>query len=229
VFSQSSTFLEQVSVGDIIVSGTTPKAPHGFLRKVVSKSQEENKIIIQTTQAKLTEAIQQGSVLVSRSLTPADTTSFTIEKGLIVHQVPDDGFNLTINTILFDGDGNRNTTNDQIRASGSISFNLTFNFEYAIKNHNVESLVFKVSAIESKSLTVSTEVQFLNASKKFPIARWKFKPIVIFIGYVPIVITPTITLYLGLDGNLSLSMEAGYDARNSYGGFILSKWAMEQN
>jgi hypothetical protein len=70
--SETTPTLESLSPGDVIVSGVSNTTPNGLLRKVTNVSKVGNQVLVQTTQATLEDAIQQGTVEVSQALTPRD-------------------------------------------------------------------------------------------------------------------------------------------------------------
>src|SRR3989344_9341830 len=73
-FSETTEQLESLSVGDVIVSDVNGIAPNGFLRKVTNISTDSG-LVLETTQATLEEAIEKGSVEISKDLTPEDIKS----------------------------------------------------------------------------------------------------------------------------------------------------------
>jgi len=58
-FSESAP-MEDVEVGDIVVTGVSEKAPAGFLREVTGRREEGGQIILETRPGTLSEAIDKG-------------------------------------------------------------------------------------------------------------------------------------------------------------------------
>jgi hypothetical protein len=53
------SMITRLKAGDIIVSGTHRKLPTGFLRRVESVDHSDDLVIVRTTNAKLSDAIEQ--------------------------------------------------------------------------------------------------------------------------------------------------------------------------
>jgi len=80
VFEKTTSQLEELTSGDILVMGVTDQTPYGLLRKVTNITKggkDGNQVIIETEFASLEEAIEQGSFEFDITLEPED-----IEKGI---------------------------------------------------------------------------------------------------------------------------------------------------
>jgi len=65
VFDKSTTQLEELSPGDVIVMGVTENTPEGLLRKVTNITKggkNGSQVIVETEFASLEEAIEQGEL-----------------------------------------------------------------------------------------------------------------------------------------------------------------------
>src|SRR4029079_10856097 len=73
-FSGSSTVLAGLKVGDVLVGEPVGAAPNGYLRKVTSitKAKKTGVITLETTQARLDEAITEGTLDATGDLRPED-------------------------------------------------------------------------------------------------------------------------------------------------------------
>ncbi|OLV16605.1 hypothetical protein [Deinococcus marmoris] len=61
-FSKSSPILAKLKSGDVLVSEPSNAAPSGYLRKVQAVRQENSEVVLDTTQARLDEAITEGEL-----------------------------------------------------------------------------------------------------------------------------------------------------------------------
>ena len=61
-FTTSTPILDKLAVGDVFVGEPSSAAPAGYLRKVNKISKEGAEVILETSQAKLTDAIHQGTL-----------------------------------------------------------------------------------------------------------------------------------------------------------------------
>lgn len=217
-FDQSTPQLESLSSGDVIVAGITNFTPDGALRKVTGVSEIGNETVVYTTQATLVDAIEKGTIELTKTLTPNDISSASALKSsvtLIVKklQTPEtqapDGFYVDMkDVVLYDEDGNLGTTDDQIKANGSISINPSFNFNVEIEDFQLKQLSFINTTTESARLELKAEIEILDIHKKEEFVLYKFKPIIIWIGNVPVWITPVLTVSVGLDGDVSSGITA---------------------
>ncbi|MBI4689285.1 MAG: hypothetical protein HY754_03315 [Nitrospirae bacterium] len=71
-FSENTTQLQSLKSGDVIAVNVTSLTPYGLLRKVTSVSTSGNQVTVQTTQATITDAIQKGTIQLSKTLTQSD-------------------------------------------------------------------------------------------------------------------------------------------------------------
>jgi len=81
-FSETSAALQEVAPGDVIAGGVSAEAPYGFLRAVTSITTQGDQVIVETQPATIEDAIQQGTLTLSRQLTPADLESMTALPGV---------------------------------------------------------------------------------------------------------------------------------------------------
>ena len=215
-FDSAAPDVENIQIGDVLAIGVNELTPNGLLRTVTSISQNGGQITFQTQQATLEDAIQDGEFRVSMPLTPSDLESASaLVKGLSIQQIEKaatgDGFNFIVNmnnVILYDVDGNELTTGDQIIANGKISFNLDFDFYVKIDSLQLKGLSFSTTVTDRVEIdiTASTGIEFI-AEKE--LARYIFTPITIFVGPVPIIITPILVLVVGFDGSITVGLTTG--------------------
>jgi formylglycine-generating enzyme required for sulfatase activity len=212
-FSEISPTLEEVEVGDVIVGGISYATPSGLLRKVASIAQEGKQVIISTESASINEAIQQGSIHIAQTLDPDSIQSLEQNPGVDIVNSPDNPqgtFNIEINdVVLFDEDGSDQTTNDRVKANGSITLNPNFSFDMDIKWDGIEQMQLYFYGIETASLTIESEVEVSTPLIRIPIKQYYLKPITFSIGYVPIVIVPVLSFNVGVDGTLSIGVTSG--------------------
>jgi hypothetical protein len=125
-FSQVTPALEALAEGDVIAGGVTPHTPDGFLRKVTAVSAGGDRVVVQTVQTTLEEAIERGRIEGGQTLTPQDVREASQGAGVRLKSVSrgtDMGvFEIEVNHVLSDEDGDPQTTSDQVRAVGTISF-----------------------------------------------------------------------------------------------------------
>lgn len=214
VFTEESEVVQAFSVGDVLVSDSSEMAQEGFLRKVTRISRENGQVVVETSSAKLEEAIESGNVEVSHTLTATDIQTEPSQLSrhgnkVLLAPMPD-GLEITINeVVLADEDGDYSTTYDQVVANGSILLDPSFDFRLAIEDHTLEELVFLNETTEQVELEISSTLAVDDLHVSRQIANYHFSPITVWVGWLPVVITPVMSVSVGLDGSASVDVHAG--------------------
>jgi hypothetical protein len=213
-FSGSTAQLEALKRDDVIVGGVSDKAPDGFLRKVQSVSAEGGQVVVQTGPARLEDAIETGSLSVSRELKPGDVREGWklpgVELASLAPLSATEGWYVTLaDVLLFDLDGQSSTTDDQIRANGSIAFVPSMDFDLQIGWFQVKKLTLVARATETVDIRVSGDVQLADVSEEVDVAFFPLNPIPLWIGPVPVILTPILNVSIGLDGTAHVGIVTG--------------------
>ncbi len=241
VFLGSSLFPSNLKKDDVVVSEPSKAAPFGFLRKVTKIKNVSGQIIVETTTARLKDAVHQGEFAVHKNLSPGDLSS---SKALL------DGISLsTINTpnslittasdistqaqsfvidlndvVLYDLDGNESTTNDQVRSTGKIIITPPY-FDFG------GGMRIKVSYDPPFDVDVDIQTKFeaimgfnekldnlgilasagVSLNKSVELASYSFDLITFFIGPVPVVLAPRLVVTLGVNGEVSSEISFSVD------------------
>lgn len=199
VFSQPMNF----AIGDFIASGITSQTPNGVLREISSVSSDKKTFY--TSQATLEQIVRDASFLYSGRLLPPSSAKFM--EG-IQPLYPRGGqnfdFNLALtNVVLYDQDGNPNTTHDRVIANGNISFGINTILNLRINNHTLNELTFRNLTDIETDVTVGSNILGVAQLKQVKIAEYNFQPFVA--GYlptpvpIPIVILPKMGVYVGIN------------------------------
>lgn len=213
-FTQSTSDLNALAPGDVMVSDATANAPNGFLREVTSVSSDGGQVIVETEEATLEDAIESGAARISHALTPDQIQSGTQLKGVTLataSQLQDEFYFKLEDVVLYDGDGNPDTENDQITADGSIRLEPGFDFSLVVRHWKLEELSFTTSAVETAELEIKAEIELLSVEKEKEIARRYFNPITVMVGWVPVVILPVLTVNVGVDGSVHVGVTTGVE------------------
>lgn len=209
-----SQFSENLKPGDVIVTGVSTYTPYGLIRKITTTKTDGNNIIVKTTDdARITDAIEKGSVSISKALVPTDiresqslrgvslTETKEMPTGVIVSN--ESLFTLFLqDTILYQDGVNK------ITAEGSISFGIGLDVDIDIGWGKIEYIKFETSPYQTARLHISSNVDYA-INKKVKIAEYTLAPIVTFVGIVPIVFVPIVTVNVGLDGEVSVGLSSG--------------------
>jgi len=217
-FSKDISSSQSVKTGDIIVSS----AGEGLLRKVKSVSTVGNSITVQTESATLTDAIQKGLIEFKQPLNVSRIKSIKYFYGGIklnkgnIGDLKAGSQNWEINTVLYDNDGNPSTTYDQIKLVG------TFNCDWQLIGRidiglleGLKEVKFGFESSENLDLQLIAGLQY-NFEKSYKLATVYFTPFVVQVGVVPVVFTPQLDIYAGIEGNANGSVTTGISQNISF-------------
>lgn len=206
VFAARNQELNALSPGDVIVIGVTAATPNGLLRKVSSITFSATGIVINTEPATLADAITYGSIYFTERLTPSGAAAtISTRRGSVLSAQTQEGFYLELNDIVvYDNDGSEQTTDDQIKVNGSVSLDPLLTVDV---DQNLNGSVF-VSIEAMGEIEAKAEVS-VSAQRKLEVARYPLAPMTVFVGFVPVVIQPIVSINIGVNGEVSAGVSAG--------------------
>ena len=229
-FSESTPQLEELAPGHILAMGVTEKTPEGLLRRITKISKggrDNNQVIVETEPTTLEEAIDQGEFCFNESLNVEDAKDpvcyvkgieFVRDRSTIKDskaQILE--FNYKINTIIYDGDSNPNTKEDNIVLNGQISFNYDLLFSCKIKFPNkLKKLDFEniVHLEKNIGVTLGDSVKLFSYEKTLWSQSLGTK--VIMVGCIPIVLSPKITIVANVKGEIFAEVTAEVTDKDIY-------------
>ncbi|NPD47997.1 Ig-like domain-containing protein [Lentimicrobium sp. S6] len=209
--SSSSSFLNSLAVGDIIVDSTSSKAPNGYMRKITAIESDGGTKIIRTEQALLYEAIKQASIrFKTGDLKMSDIRSLELAPGIKLKEASGDRFR----AFSFDFDHQFGTSENGVNISGESYFDLEFfwDFDWSL---TLDMPPFEVDLLEAGiefnqggSINVEGNGNF-DDNLEFRFAAIEFTPWTIMAGPVPLVFTPTIEFFINVKGEISAHITTG--------------------
>lgn len=207
--------------GDILVSGPSPSAPNGYLVKVLAVTRRGRQVRIETEPASLTDAIQQGSIEIGRSLSTVQVRDTKQLQGVGLQAaspvVAAPGVEVRLDrVILADLDGDPATTDDQVVANGRVRMEPAFSLKMRIRHFEVQEFAFISQTRETAELELLTQVDLVDYHLRKEVARYTFAPIVVWLGSVPVVFTPVLVVNIGLDGKVSVGITASMSETSTY-------------
>lgn len=199
VFDHAPALLGDVAPGTIMIAGVSAATPHGFMRVVTDVQRAGDVLTLKTMGAPPQLAFQKLHARLSRpvSLDNADPVPGTLEPlgigGTSERQVP-------VNVVLFDGDGNKDTTDDQLRIEGSYKGALTYDLSLDVDWGAVTELPSVVKdCIASAIKIVVGEKPKCNPEDLIPEVKVKFT------------VDPAVSSDLHLVGGASLGFEKEFE------------------
>jgi hypothetical protein len=224
-FSKSTPILANLKAGDVLVGEPAAAAANGYLRKITSitKDKKTGVITVETTQAKLNEAVHEGVLDAAADLDPDDIVSTTALAGVTLRESPQRG-GATGTTALVDvGDGfdfheSIDVTIDgsssgpgysgsgTIHITGEMKFNAGWNVGIGIEDCLSITLacVDRFEAHVGSHLYADLHVDGTfdgELHKDYVLSTHYFEPIVFWIGPIPVVLVPVVKAIAGARGS----------------------------
>lgn len=214
-FSSASPQVAALRANDVIV-GT---AGLGFLKRVLSIQDGGGQVIVVTRPAALNEAIERGALDFTQHLSPASVERVSyLAPGVTMSPAAPGGDEFVWqfqNIVIYDGDGNDATVFDQIVAKGEIRLRPDLECHVAFDNFQLKSMVVKLATHQVNTIEVRTGIG-LHARREVELTRFNITPFTVFIGPVPVVFTPEVILYAGVDGRISADIESSVSSTSDY-------------
>ena len=204
---------KQLQVNDILVS----EHGLGVLRKITSIDETSSTLIVETASASITDAIERCDVQVSDELRPSDVRHML--EGVSVRGLGSktgEFFVEISDVVIYDDDGEMSTTNDQITLNGELTLEPSFDFRMKIDGYRLKELEITGTLEQSLEVTAEASFSFLEVDEKREIMSFDLHPIIIWVGWVPIVITPELAIVVGFQGEVYVSLSAGVHEEATY-------------
>ncbi len=231
-FSQTSALLESLKPNDVLVSEPSELAPFGYLRKVKTIRKEGSEVVLETSQAALTEAVKTGSLNAEfvklepaalQNLEPSESLKIVDKSGRVLNQT---NANLQIGDGLFYEFGIDKTvcpTNDcntmSVGLKGALRFNAGYKIGIDIGFFSIDRFEAKMGIDQSINAgivgKVSGNVQ-LGEPKIYELKRIPFALRVFNIGPLPVVVQPFLVINMRLDGKANVSFSWGVQQTLAY-------------
>jgi hypothetical protein len=213
-FSDSTPLLESLQPDDVLVSEPSDAAPSGYLRKIISATLEDREWVLETSQANLTDAVTQGVLeahtdlnagQVQRTDVYADGVSVEASKiqAFRVGVGENYNFQLHFNHVFLPKAGPN--ARGQVSVDGSVDFNLGYGVHvgispcFALPPVCVDSFESSVGFDQKASLKIAGDAEG-ELGEDFKVATQYYEPQIFFIGPLPVVIVPSLNLYLSASG-----------------------------
>lgn len=199
-----------LSVGDILVA----ENGHGHLRKIANIQTVSNEILIETSPACLSEAIENGSFSLETVLSEQKIMKINyFEEGVRIDtshmkNTENTALNYEINIYLDDA--------KKVYITGSYSIIPTVKWAYKIRWFKSNRLDVKFVVEEIISLSSTIELLNIEYEKERKIATVEFNPILVLIGNVPVKIVPEIDLMVGANLNVESSVTTSITQQVDY-------------
>ncbi|TFH04120.1 MAG: hypothetical protein E4H09_04090 [Spirochaetales bacterium] len=208
-----------IEPGSVLVCGPSESHPLGLLRKVVTMTTASGTTTLVTELATLEDAYAQLDVTVSGTrFDDADVEANMSVPGMSVLpaqtkrdvELTGGSNSMTlnlVNVVVYDVDEDPETTDDQISFDGSITISADYEIDWSLGDLSF-SYKFQPRVVSSLMTTATFDSSIpVGAGGPVEIANFKKR---VLLGSPPVLLTPTLSLKLGLDGEVSVGLEAGF-------------------
>lgn len=214
-FRSDSSYAQDLSQGDVIVSDVQDAAPEGLLRKVTGVTQEGDQIVVHTEAATLEDAIEEGTLEISYE---ASEDRETVDQPLRWENLETQSFPLEASVDrTYHVDLEETEITDGITVAGSFEAGIRTYLRIDIKARGIQYFKLERSLNDKLNLegTIRREVEFDDGLSFNP---FSFRAIRAKIGKVPVVVKPEITIkpYAKVDGTFTAHAAVHQEGSVSY-------------
>jgi uncharacterized protein (TIGR03437 family) len=213
----ASQTAQALQPGSVLAIGSTASTPNGLLGKVVSVAQSGSQVVVQTTQASLIDAFQQVNFTFSTTLTPQNTPTLTPARpGVSMRWAsakaaaprdstpPSCTSDSSLIAEMIDVPIVKDS-NGSLTLTGEIDLCPTLEFDPNVQAFppRLNSLKATMSFGETAHVNITGSYHG-SFSAESPIATAASEPITVWVGPVPIVLTPSLSIIVGVSAGFSV-------------------------
>ncbi len=212
-FAGETAQLGHVHVGDVLLAAPDANFPSGICRKVTAVTEQGGGLQVTTTQATLSDVIDEGEVAFSKRIETSDLSQQgVVAPGvrLITDPAPPGVLPGSPGRDFTDGIGFDITTTiaDTAEVEGDVWLDPTTYIDWDIGWTGLNSAAFTQTLNTTTDLSVSLKAS-LDKEIKQEIYKEPLAIITIMVGPVPVVITPEFEVYVGASGEATAGITAG--------------------
>ncbi len=202
--------LSNITVGSIMQSGVTDEMPFGLLRRVVAVNPVgTNELSVVTVQATLEEAIQEGEFTVGYNDQDWSVSAINgHDRGGALMSIMPSPMSGPIeipleSVVLYD-----DQQGGRVIANGTILVSPDFDLHMKIFGAKMKKFNFENRTTITADVTIESHVEYRVSEKKEIYSKylptWEFP-----VGGMMVVITPKLSVSIGLDGKISTGISVG--------------------
>jgi hypothetical protein len=218
-FRSDTAELATLAPGHVLAMPPSAALPSGLMRRIERVERTAGRVVLTTVPAAIEEAIESGTVSLSRSLSPSDIRSaVALRPGVSFALAEDTGTGRAADTptgffvslhdvVLLDGGPDEG---DEILANGSISVDPRLDVQLSWAGFLQPSLMrVAFTVTERVELDIGVEATLSEGEKRREVARFRLQPIVVYAGVVPITFEPSFVVDVGVKGDLTAGISFG--------------------
>jgi hypothetical protein len=201
IFSKKSGEIEKITDMSILVIGISEKTPYGALRKVNTIETSGNEVIITTIDAKLTDAVKEGTIVLQEKLLEKNFTLKSKMDGVVLKGPSKsfDGLAVTLDNFEIFRDGTKIS-----RLNGAVGISPEIDITIKIKSNAIQEINLISTLDKIDEVTVTSNSAF-SGKNEIVAAEFAYSPIVIN----KLVFIPEVAIICGFDGTISCEVTSG--------------------
>jgi len=201
IFSKKSGAIEKITDMSILVIGISEKTPYGALRKVNTIETSGNEVIITTIDAKLTDAVKEGTIVLQEKLLEKNFTLKSKMDGVVLKGPSKsfDGLAVTLDNFEIFRDGTKIS-----RLNGAVGISPEIDITIKIKSNAIQEINLISTLDKIDEVTVTSNSAF-SGKNEIVAAEFAYSPIVIN----KLVFIPEVAIICGFDGTISCEVTSG--------------------
>jgi hypothetical protein len=218
VFESATPELRRLSRGDVIVAGVSPSTPRGLLRRVTRVERDGGRLVVETAPGALEDLFWSARIRHRARMLPADiAVARPRVEGLAVPDAATRAWSPgpiefeLLDVVLFDADADPATTSDQVRATGTLGVEPSFDLDVDIAWGRVRRLQFTNTTRLYATLALDARAA-ASFGHTVTVATVQFAPVTLIIGPVPLVLTPVLDVQVGASGSVSAELRTSVTA-----------------
>lgn len=221
VFEAATPDVRRLSPGDVIVAGAGPATPRGLLRRVTGVRWQGGRLEVQTAPAGLEDVFWRARFRHHARMRPADLAVARAQldgvrvPGAAAQAWSPGRIELDLaDVVLFDADGDPATTGDQVRATGTLGAEPSFDLDVDVSWGRVRRIEFTNATRLDATLALDARAA-ASVSRRVTVATLQFAPVTLMIGPIPLVLTPVLDVNVGASGSVSAEIRTSVTAATS--------------
>jgi hypothetical protein len=218
VFESAPPELRRLSRGDVIVAGVSPSTPRGLLRRVTRVERSGGRLVVATAPGALEDVFWSARIRHRARMLPADVAVARPRvEGLVVPDAATQAWSPgpiefeLLDVVLFDADADPATTSDQVRATGTLGAEPSFDLDVDVAWGRVRRLQFTNTTRLYATLALDAQAA-ASFGHTLTVATVQFAPVTLMIGPVPLVLTPVLDVHVGAAGSVSAEIRTSVTA-----------------
>ncbi len=201
IFSKKSGKIEDITDMSVLVIGISDKTPYGSLRKVNTINMNGNEVILGTTDAQLTDAVKEGTIVLQEVLLEKNFTLKSKVDGVELKgpYKSFDGLAVTLD----DFDVFRDGTKVAI-LNGAVGISAEIDITIKLKSNAIQEISIISTLDKIDEITISSNSAF-SGENELIAAEFIHSPIVIN----NLVFVPEVSIVCGFNGNILSEVTSG--------------------